>query len=138
MRITLPGGVVVDWGPAEIAEALHSLADALPAAIAEVAKPPPGGSLLGDIELIEPDRLRFRATIHRLPPSQWEFLGQLIQAGGACDYATIGEELWADDAAPRNRIDQAATKLRRTLRRLRIPLTITTHRQVAKLVRSGT
>ena len=133
MRITLPGGVAVDWGPAEIAEALHSLADALPEAIAEASKPPPGGSLLGDIELSD-DGFRFRGKLYDLTPGQFDLFEQLIAAAGSVDLATLGERVWGDDGIPHDTIKKASTRLSRRLREYGLPFKARLTRRHLKLV----
>lgn len=136
MRITLPGGVAVDWTPTEIAEALHSLADALPAAIAEASKPPPSGqfSFLSAVELVDGEGFRFRGGFYDLTPGQFDLLEQLITAAGSVDLATLGERVWGDDGIQHDTIKKAAARLRLRLREHELPFSVRLTRRHLKLV----
>lgn len=136
MRITLPGGVAVDWGPAEIAEALHSLADALPAAIAEASRPPPSGqfSFLSAVELVDGEGFRFRGTFYELTTGQFDLLASLVMGAGSMDLATLGESVWRDDTVHRDTIKKATTRLNRRLREYGLPVKARLTRRHLKLV----
>ena len=111
MIITLARGVdASDWTKDEIAASIHTLTDSLLLLVS--TRRGTSGSFIEQIELLSEERFRFRDRVYPLSFRQFALLEQIVLNGGSVDFATLGEEIWGDDMAPRNRIEKNVSLLK--------------------------